>query len=905
MRARLIATAAIAIAVAGCFKASPPATESVGPATSTTVSSESIFPHKSNWSDPTQHGLYVKDALGFDASTCLGCHGETDTVNGGAPSCRSCHKNFPHTEPGITLETHGAYVVANGKGACATQCHGTDLKGGLSGKACTDCHSNYPHANAWSTPAIHGPAAKGDLKNNCMSCHGSDLKGGDSKVSCYTCHKETYPHPQGWSAPDQHGKFVQTNGTGKCATQCHGVQLDGGLSGVSCKTCHTVWPHPATNWMKQHSETARMIGISACLGCHKTNPPGGQTGISCAQCHASLPAHADADWAKSGHGKLAMQQPTSLTAPTGCPLCHGTKLEGGKIPTQPTLKQVPACTSCHATYPQLHKPAAGTAAWNTFDGHGKWVMAQVDISKGDTTSQINTLIADCKLCHGDDLQGGNTGKSCYVSGCHVSFPHPPAAPGYSPWASKHGVYANAETPKAKSCATANCHGVDLQGLPAGEKDVSKKLVKGCADCHLQMPHLPKEQWDHGKSIYMAGTTQLDVKNCAQCHGDTWKGKSDAPSCYTCHDTYPLPHRSDDGKINPAWKPATGHGDFVMSTFAAGSVKNTAAAPCKICHGSDLNGGASGKTCYKCHKSFPHAAAPVTANGVTYTFTDSAWDGLKGFANSHGQYIVARATLNKVTTAQQITSECAKACHGTDLKGGTSKKSCFTCHANYPHSTDWVKAYDPADTKTPGGAHGLFVLKNGTSTCLTGCHGSEGSGGNSKVACTSCHNYPHKADWKSGSNSPEYPPHALSVITTNNTANKNDDTFNAAGFADCAKCHGDTVDFVLTYQTYTGEPPDYPLPESSLLITREPGVTLKRCTSCHIYPHQKIKWRSKSGTWSEYTWYKNGHMYPALQWPIDSTISCGSADGKPGCHISGPVPAPQGFSISERCDLCHK
>jgi hypothetical protein len=791
--------------------------------------------------------------------------------------------------------------VANGKSACATQCHGTDLKGGLSGKACTDCHSNYPHPNAWSTPTVHGPAAKGDLKNNCLSCHGSDLKGGNSKVSCYTCHKETYPHPQGWSAPDQHGKFVQTNGTGKCATQCHGVQLDGGLSGVSCKTCHSIWPHPTSNWMKQHGETARTIGISGCIGCHKTTPPGGQTGISCAQCHASLPAHTDADWGKSGHGKLLMQQPASLTAPTGCPLCHGAKLDGGKAPTLPGLAKVKGCADCHASYPQLHKPAAGTAPWNTFDGHGKWVMGQVDLSKGDVASQLSTLTAECKLCHGDDLQGGNTGKSCYVSGCHISFPHPPATPGYSPWASKHGTYANAETPKAKSCATGNCHGVDLQGIPAGEKDISKKLVKGCADCHLQMPHLPKGQWDHGQSIYVAGTTQLDVQKCAQCHGDTWKGKTTAPSCYTCHDTYPLPHRSDDGKINPAWKPATGHGDFVMASYSAGSVKNTAAAPCKICHGSDLNGGASDKTCYKCHKSFPHAAAPVTANGITYSFTDAAWN---DFDKGHGQYVVARATLNKVTVIQQVTSECAKTCHGTDLKGGTSKKSCFTCHTTYPHSADWVKAYDPADTQTPGGAHGLYVLKNGTSSCLTGCHGSDGSGGTSKIACTSCHNYPHMVDWKSGSNSPEYPPHALGVINTNNTAaDKNDDTFNAAGFAECAKCHGGTVEFTAKCTTDAGESPDYPLSATDTTVTREPGVTIKRCMACHVYPHQTVKYRSCKGAWMTNDW-KKGHNGLAFFWG-NTPNTCGSIDGKPGCHSSGPVPAPKGFLIDPSCDLCHK
>lgn len=919
MRLNTLFVALAALVLTGCFSGSSSTPEDVTPSQSSTAT-ESIFPHKSNWKDPAQHGIYVKNALKYDTSSCTTCHDEDGGANaakGGAPGCRNCHSVFPHTDAGVTLETHGQYVMKNGKSACTSACHGVDLKGGLNEVPCTKCHTSYPHESGWSTPSVHGSAAKGNLKLQCALCHGSDYNGGTTNVSCVSCHKGNYPHPTGWSSPDQHGTFVLKNGTGKCATQCHGTQLDGGLSGVSCNTCHSVWPHPKTGWLSQHGETARTIGISGCTGCHTNDATGGSTGVSCTQCHAALPGHQDADWLNGGHGTLVMQQPASLTDSKGCPLCHGAKLEGGKTPSLLTLKAVKGCNSCHASYPSLHKPTDGAAAWNTYGGHAKWTMDQVDVSKGNVLGQINTLIADCKLCHGDDLKGGSTGKSCYS--CHANFPHNMNTSN-TPWLAQHGVTSNAETPKAASCATANCHGKELQGLPVGENDVNKKRVKGCADCHLKMPHSPQGQWDHGKSVLTTALPQtFDVVKCAPCHGDTWTGKGNAPSCYTakCHSNYPAPHRLANGAIDWYWKwiaadnqPVPDHGIAVLSTAKGGSSKNIGALTCKTCHGQDLTGGASGKTCYKCHTSFPHAPAiSVTTkiqgqgNPIVFTFTDAEWDGQKGFAHSHGQYLLARAGFFSESTRQLTKAECGTTCHGDTLSGGNGGKACTSCHTNYPHPANWVKSYDPADTKTPGGAHGLYVLKNGTAGCLTACHGSDGKGGNSSIACTTCHNYPHKTGWKDDhTTNPEYPPHAVSVINTNNTpANKNDDTFNATAFDDCAKCHGPALDYIRDET--------YPFKESDkTLVTIDTGITIKRCTACHIYPH--IKGQTYDYKWSE---WKKTHGAPLFYWTYAPGLvvpndTCGSAEGKVGCHTTGPtitVPGKEVISTFDGCNLCHK
>lgn len=880
----LIAVAALLLT--GCFSGSSSTpTDIESPQSST--STESIFPHKSGWKEPGQHGIYVKDFLEYDTSSCTTCHdadGAANTTQGGAPGCRSCHTVFPHTDSGVTFETHGQYVMKNGKSACATQCHGVDLKGGLNDVACTKCHTDYPHESGWSTPSVHGPLAKGNLKLNCVLCHGNDYNGGTSTVSCVNCHKGSYPHPDGWATPDQHGVFVLKNGTGKCATQCHGVQLDGGLSGVNCNTCHTVWPHPNTGWLGQHGETARTIGLSGCMGCHQNDATGGTTGVSCTQCHTALPAHQDADFLNGGHGKLVMQQPAALTDPKGCSLCHGAKLDGGKLPTSPTLKAVKGCndSSCHTTYPQLHKTAVGAPAWNTYLGHATWILNQVDSGKGDVLNQINTLLTECKLCHGNDLTGGTSGKSCYS--CHPTFPHN-IGDSTPAWLSKHGASASTENPKAASCATANCHGQKLDGSSFN----GKKLVGACTDCHLQMPHQAAWPKTHGASA------ATNIGACTTCHGTDLKGKGSSPSCYQCHNNFPFPHRNADGTQNTQWKPAIGtdfHGALVMAASGATAKDKATTLKCTTCHDSG-NAGNPSPTCYSCHASFPHAAKPVTVAGITYSFQNASWG---DFTNGHGQYVVARAKLSAISISQQIQKECATSCHGTDLLGGTSKKSCTTCHASYPHTAEWVKAYDPADTKTPGGAHGLHVLKTGLAGCLTGCHGTDGSGGNSGKACTTCHNYPHKAGWKDDhTTNAEYPPHALSVINTNNTAaDKNDDTFNATAFDECAKCHGAAVDYYANKWNSV-----YPLPDSAMEITLEPGITVKRCTSCHLYPHQKATtWSGELKNWAL------THASTTLWWPITPPDTCGSVEGKAGCHTTGPTQPKLNMSSEPACSLCH-
>ena len=153
------------------------------------------------------------------------------------------------------------------------------------------------HPAGWT--ASHSAAAKNNI-TACWECHGEDLKGGISKIACNTCHMggSYSAHPLDWAAPIalNHSAFVTISGSSGCATaDCHGKDLLGGLTGPSCTSCHlggTMAIHPA-DWTgvisTKHGEYVNANGTNSCANmyCHGKDLLG-VTDISpaCNACHA-------------------------------------------------------------------------------------------------------------------------------------------------------------------------------------------------------------------------------------------------------------------------------------------------------------------------------------------------------------------------------------------------------------------------------------------------------------------------------------------------------------------------------------------------------------------------------------------------------------------------------------------
>ena len=195
---------------------------------------------------------------------------------------------------------------------------------------------------------------------------------------------------------------------------------------------------------------------------------------------------------------------------------------------------------------------------------------------------------------------------------------------------------------------------------------------------------------HGKVLK---SESYDLNNCVSCHAKSFTGGVSGVTCFKCHASFPH---------------ATGWNDTSSAGFHGKilSMAQWQVSNCTPCHGTTLNGGTSSVSCFTCHSAYPHVTGWGDSSAVTF----------------HGKFLGAKAwQLNNCTP-----------CHGNTLDGGTSGKSCFTCHKSYPHGTGWRDS-------TTAAFHGNFIRASSWDMlqCKT-CHGPTYGGGRVNVSCLTCH-----------------------------------------------------------------------------------------------------------------------------------------------------------------------
>ncbi len=625
---------------------------------------------------------------------------------------------YPHPAGWALPEQHGLSVLSTGQlntGACAKSCHGENLQG-ASGPSCTKCHENYPHAEGWKTKEKHGHFFKQRGTANCATkCHGEDLTGGLSRIACNSCHS-VYPHAKDFSEPANHGPLAFGQGKETCKN-CHGTELRGVETTPSCYGCHKeTYPH-AKDWAEktQHGNFVVKSGKETCAtACHGKDLAGGLTNVSCSSCHSIYPHKAGFSNAEN-HGQLALGG-----GKASCALCH--EIENAKSGTQ----GVPACTSCHAgVFPHA-------VDWAQKTNHGAWVVKN---GKNNCATR----------CHGEDLKGGDSHKSC--DGCHTLWP---AEHQKAEWkTAPHGK-------KFRELGKSACYTCHLENPAPGA------LTKACSSCHSSLPKHEDTNWKtqgHGSFVAQAGTPE-----CKSCHGPVLED-----FCSKCHASYPAKH-------TPDWKQkAGGHNDYIKGTLKGDG------GECKLCHGQDLKGGAVVKVgCTSCHApgKTPHPVGKQQTmclenpdDEMSDTMVPCVID--IPFSTTHGKDAKKSSTLCTL-------------CHGSDYKGGIAGKSCFSCHNDsgyYPHqNSDWPKT----------GNHGVAYLKK-YSRCNSACHGSDLIGGLSGVSCAKCHEaFPH--------NQTSWLDHGKTLLAGTGT-------LESKYVAKCGNCHGaieklDTVPPTTGYFTPT-------------------------------------------------------------------------------------------------------
>ncbi len=370
---------------------------------------------------------------------------------------------------------------------CA-QCHGSDIRGGISKVSCYSagfngmtCHPNGPgHADpaAFAAPAQHGVRAKTAPDpsttsgfSTCQTCHGSDFAGGSTLplTSCLKtagCHGATVnaPHSVPWISTSTYHHSTTDTGNAVVCANCHLKGLNSplpppspaGTGSPGCfnnTLCHGPIHPIGFAGPTQHGVRAKAApdpsttsGFSTCQTCHGSNFAGGTTFpltscLNTAGCHGTgvLAPHAVPWLSKSTYQHMTTD---TGNAPV-CANCHLKGLNSPLPPPSPAGTGSPGCfnnTLCHGSGHPVG--FAGPTQ------HGVRAKAAPDLS---TKSGFST----CQTCHGSNFAGGTTSPltSCLnTAGCHGTGVYAPHAVPWSPDSTyKHNTTDTGNAPVCGEC----------------------------------------------------------------------------------------------------------------------------------------------------------------------------------------------------------------------------------------------------------------------------------------------------------------------------------------------------------------------------------------------------------------------------------------------------------------------
>jgi len=339
-----------------------------------------------------------------------------------------------------------AFLQSSGQ---CQDCHGTDLRGGITRIDCFNqagvaiCHANghgprtIIHPLPFKNPALHGPPARQDLVV-CQGCHGTmggpgdnprfNVRIGSLAAGCESpgCHLTGMAHPKPWPNHEEAGNIPFA------CSLCHGANLGGG-SGRACSTCHT------------SLETGKAPALGQCVSCHSA-PPNGTTAPNRALSHPP-------------HAALPEVQ-------NNCATCH----IGGGLGTPPhkvfgnlTVAMLP-----------VYDAKTGLAAFEKTARTCSNVKCHGGVTTPAWGGTINVM-TECQMCHipgtsqynsyfsGAHQKHVSIGIAC--TGCHdtarltapIHFGSLSSV-GFSQPASATVQGSMGYNPATRSCATPGCHG---------------------------------------------------------------------------------------------------------------------------------------------------------------------------------------------------------------------------------------------------------------------------------------------------------------------------------------------------------------------------------------------------------------------------------------------------------------
>jgi predicted CxxxxCH...CXXCH cytochrome family protein len=400
-------------------------------------------------------------------AVATGCS-TANTTSGGGDVVVNHVNASGNSVPGWITPTGGSHAnsatmnyIANGGSSSCTECHGSDLAGGISRVSCfgntAGCH-HAPIPN-WITAAVHGATAKNAPGSSgfasCQICHGNDFSGGGAKVSCYTCHGVSAPHaPKPWlglsGSPDTHTDTVEAGNAPVCY-QCHaytgtanpnnphvpptpapGETAPGCFNGTMC---HNQASHAVPFNTTAHYSVKSVTFPGSCSPCHDVSAPSTKVGpvcqtchiagspltaLSCTSCHANPPSGATTAYPNVAGAHAAHIALVNTGTPILCDTCHsglGTNTlnhynRANALPGKNALRVPPGDEAFLSTY------NAKTGALS-FDNSSSLNCSNVSCHGGQATPNWQTGTLDvnnqCTDCH----VSGTSQYNSYNSGEHT------------------------------------------------------------------------------------------------------------------------------------------------------------------------------------------------------------------------------------------------------------------------------------------------------------------------------------------------------------------------------------------------------------------------------------------------------------------------------------------------------
>ncbi len=635
------------------------------------------------------------------------------------------------------------------------------------------------HPAGWAVASNGGnhPATYLSAPDRCKECHGTDLKGGISTVSCFStdrngtsCHPQgPSGHPAGWSDPASHGARAKAaasgvNGMAFCAN-CHGADYRGaGTRQKDCLRCHTTAPHPAKPWTGTRSHTSADPGNApACAKCHagKTNlsPEGvaklpatatiGSGGcFDTTLCHGVMGHSSDPQpWnLPANHGSRAKADPggggnTGLAA---CRQCHGASFA--------TVLGTNSCVGCHGVAAP-HPAAAnwrstGTVTHTTTGLNNASVCALCHNSSSPVLAapnlerfanspagSFNGGSPDCftaSMCHGDVRKTSN------CDACHsiaTTNPFKSIAGATAASDSKVGAHvkhlsASVQTPPySVNIACSECHAVPNSPAVSGtHRNGSNDIAFGTlaktgslTPVYTAVTGVCANTYCHGTAL-SGGTNKSPVWNqpgyltaagCGTCHGfppATFRNgatHSGSTGCSGCHFHV---NASSNGfttagvalHINGSVEASGGHGG---APYPGSSHRGVSTSGCFDCHPANAAG-----------SSYPASAGTPPNCRACHLSADPSTD--PHCSDCHGDAASGRPNLTSTLPADFPKRQ------GQHLNG-TGKHSNFACTVCHPFTSgDSRHGWSNRQKSTSAQINTTIGWNATAKTCSNSCHGSE-------------------------------------------------------------------------------------------------------------------------------------------------------------------------------------